>query len=191
MSALLITGCGFKLRSGDNIPSPLHTLYFHTNNRYDELNVAVGEALQSLGIHLATQPSQARYGLYISNKKTKQLPNSIIDASQQTQVSFTLHTTAVLSERKTSGCNNKKALDHNCGYKELARQSFSTTGSMTVNANQGHTATLNSSIQSHMQQDIIADIYAWLSSKHIKAELNLTKSNTYANQHQTTLSHPQ
>ncbi len=155
--ALLLSACGFQLHNPDAMPEQLHTVFLQSNQPSSELTTRLKEMLRSQKIHIVTSPSQARYGLVVSDK--------VVTTTRSTSVVSTLHASIHLVDHQERGV--------------LPAQSFSATQSVILNNNQVMTTFVDDSVTHELANDIVNRIYYWLTS----AEVHDALSNTARQKH--------
>lgn len=98
--ALLLTGCGFKPRSPEDVPPALRVLYLDSPNPYAPLTVQLERALKALKVRFVNSPHEAPVTLRIvSNAFTYTLPN-IVNSGMAYTYSYRLFVTYELENAK-------------------------------------------------------------------------------------------
>ena len=158
LCCILISGCGFQLRSKANFPRELNTVYFTAAKPYSPLSVQLNDLFQSMGVHIVKSKSNARFSILISHDNFAYSRPDIVNATLPTSINFIQSATITIVDNK----NNKT----------IVSRSFSTAQSLTLNANQIYTSNANDLIQHELNREIVSVIYYWLVSKNTKDALN-------------------
>lgn len=121
LSAML-SACGFRVYNTQNLPTPLHHIYYQANDSYGQFETQFRDALESANIKLADAPSQALITLRVlSSSFTHNDPN-VVSNAQATIYTFTYTATIDLITNK--------------GKKVISPQTLTTTRTITLNPNE-------------------------------------------------------
>lgn len=164
--SLLVSACGFKMRTNSNWPHALRRIYYVPENPYTSLAVRLKSLLKTMNVALVSSPKQARYSLFITNDQFTSSHAEVVNANLPSTVTYTQTATITIENNHTK--------------KTVVRQTFSATQSITLNANQIYVPNSSGMIRQSLNQDIQTHIYYWLTSKNIKSRL------AYATQHKNT-----
>lgn len=150
-TALILTGCGFHLRSDKELPLQLRVLYVHSSDPYGEFTLSLKKTLQQVGVTLVNSPQDAPATLDILQSSLA-YPASTAGTSSQATV-YVVTYTAILD------------LIDAKGKKIIANESVSSTTTMIVNAQQPLSSTNQLETTSQqLQRNVIMKIFDILSS---------------------------
>jgi LPS-assembly lipoprotein len=93
-SILLLSGCGFTLRTAKSLPPQLHKVYYQTNNPYGEFETTLKRALKASDIIFLETPDSATPILDVTSNYTYSVPSSVSSAQART---YTLNYSATVS----------------------------------------------------------------------------------------------
>ena len=148
--ALLITACGFHLRSPADFPSELHYVYFTSVAPYSSLSAEMRALLKSMNVVLTKNKNEAPYTIHISEDAFTDTRPAVIDATLPTTIAFT----------KTACIN----IIDNHTKKIILTRTLSPSASITLNANQIYSDNANDMIKQTLNRELISLIYYWLVS---------------------------
>ncbi len=154
----LMSACTFHLRSPASFPTALKYIYFSTGTPYSELSTDLRQLLTSMDVVVVNNPKNAAFSIVISNDVFTYSRPQIMNTTLTSTLSFAQTATVSIMENK-----NKKT---------LLSQPFSTSQSLTLNANQIYTADANALMKRELNREISTLIYYWLISKQVKDTLH-------------------
>jgi LPS-assembly lipoprotein len=158
---LFITGCGFKLRSNNSLPTQLHTVYLKTDNPYGEFETAFKRSLKAMDVNLLEQPDSKHLTLELSST-TFTSDNASIGGSIQARV---YNLTFSVSFKITD----------NQGKIVVGAQGITVTKGLTLNPNEVFGASNQVTlVQRSMEQEAITRIFNILGSKRVFTQLATT-----------------
>jgi outer membrane lipopolysaccharide assembly protein LptE/RlpB len=99
ISFLLLTGCGFKLRTARSLPPQLHQIYYQTDNPYGRFELALKRSLKASNVVLLAKSDSTAPILNVTAKYSYSTTSSI--SSSEAQV-YTLNYNATISIDDTS-----------------------------------------------------------------------------------------
>lgn len=157
---MLCSGCGFQVRSKDDFPKELNTVYFSSGKPYSVLSEQLNELFQSMDVRLAKTRSDARFSIILSHDNFSYSRPDMVNTTLPTNLNFMQSATLIIINNKTNTM--------------IGSRSFSTSQSLTLNANQIYTNNANHLIQYELNRQIVSMIYYWLISKNTKDALHDT-----------------
>lgn len=158
LMSLSLSGCGFHPRSAQNFPPELKILYFKPERAYSTLAIELNALLKSMNVTFVTKPADADISLKITQDHFSFTQAEIVDATLPSTMTFTQTATLSIVNNKTQAV--------------IATQSFSTTNSLTMNANQVYSAGANDLIRQELNHQLISLIYYWLISTNTQDKIN-------------------
>ena len=165
---LVITGCYFHPRSPADFPPQLKTVYFAPERQFSTLAIQLRALLKSMNVTCVKNPADANYTLKITHDYFSYSRADVVDATLPSTMSFTQTANiSVIDNRST---------------KVLAKQTFNTSNTVVLNANQVYTANSNDLIRQELNHNLISLIYYWLISTNTKnaiANANNAKTVTH------------
>jgi len=164
--SLVLSGCGFHLRSAAKVPAQLHTLYLKTPSPYSPLVTQLKATLKSFGIRLVKNHCKAAYTLNLKKIHFSQSNPAI--TTTNLAVSFTYSLTVNI---QITTANNKAV---------TPLQTLYATRSISQNPSQVYTPGAATLARQELRRDIISQIYYALISKNTDRKLHslcFTKSN--------------
>lgn len=154
ITILLLSGCGFHMRSTHNIPTPLQQLNLEAQNPDGMVAVQLKALLQSLPITLS---KNARYTLQLSKAQTQHSKANISNTTQASTISYTQHIQASIVNTKTQHT--------------LIQKTFSASVSQVLNQNQVITSGTNTIATQDLPHNLVTDIYLWLTTNQVRDAL--------------------
>jgi outer membrane lipopolysaccharide assembly protein LptE/RlpB len=91
---LLLSGCGFKLRTVNSLPPQLHRIYYQTDNPYGQFEIALKRVLKASKVNLIATPGANTPILHVTSNYTSSTTSSITSAAARV---YTLSYTATVS----------------------------------------------------------------------------------------------
>ena len=161
---LTISACGFQMRSAADFPSSLRPLYFSSVRPYSLLSVNLRELFNAMHAPLTKTANDARFSIFISQDHFIYSRPDTVDATLPTSIGFSQIATINIQDNQTK--------------KTLLTKKFTTSDSLTLNANQIYTANSNDLMRQELNHEMISLIYYWLISKNTTDVLNHHAANT-------------
>ncbi len=164
--SLLLSSCGFRLRSATEVPTQLHTLYLKTSSPYSPLVTQLKATLQSLSIKLAKNRCESIYTLNLTGIHFSQSNPAITTTNLAVSITYSLSVNIQIT-----AANNKTV---------TSIQKLYATRSISQNPSQVYTPGAATLAQQELRRDIISQIYYVLVSKNTYRKLHspyYTKSN--------------
>lgn len=173
LATTLLSGCGFHLRSEQQIPKSLHTLYFKSESPYNPMNAKLRELLTSLNIQLVDNPKLAHYTLKISSVHSTQSQSNIgsvdndslnynntdiTDTTQAVNYNYNQNVTASVIDNKT--------------HRIIVNRIFTASATQIMNINQVQTVNTTTLATRNLPYDLVSQIYLWLTTNEIKHALD-------------------
>lgn len=162
--AFLVSGCGFHMRTLQQLPAPLHRIYLTSNNSNLVLNSEVQSQLAGLGVVFVNQASKAPVTLELSNYQFTHDQPSITTSNQAITYTYTL---SINYELRSA---SNKIL--------LPSRKISIASQQIMNANQIYTNSAGPLIQQRLQKQIADLLYDQLTDKQTAvalASINVNK----------------
>src|SRR3990167_2825886 len=150
----LLSSCSFHLRNAQSFSPELNNLYFNSDKPFNVVSTQLRSLLESNQLHLAKKESDARFSLVISDDVFSYSRPDVVNASLPTTMNFIQTATATIEDNLT--------------HKTIISQTFSTTQSLTLNANQIYTADSNDFMKRELTRNMVSLIYYWLISTNTK-----------------------
>lgn len=93
LTSLVLTGCGFKLRSQAMLPSGLKRLYLSSKVDYSRALPKLKTALSAAGVEIVNNPQQAHYHLNILDEgfSVSQSTQTAASTTVSAYIYFTMH----------------------------------------------------------------------------------------------------
>lgn len=157
LSCIIMTGCGFHLRSGKALPHSLRHIYYAADNPYAPTSVQLTQVLTGMNVHFSKKKSQVKYTLSVTN-------DHFITARAQ-NLNANLPSSVTYSQGVTIGIINNQT------QRIIASKQFSASESQTLNANQIYAPHTNDTVRQSLSQQIETRIYYWLTSTTLKDTL--------------------
>jgi outer membrane lipopolysaccharide assembly protein LptE/RlpB len=154
---LLLSSCGFQLRSAKALPVALRTLYLNNTTSNPTFTYRLKAQLQALGIHLVSSPERADITLAVGNYKFINSQPSITTSNQALMATISLQFTYQLFNAKKQPLTSKKTI--------------SVQNNQILNANQIYQPRGNTLMEYRLQQNAISMLFDELISNKIKQEL--------------------
>ena len=165
-ACIFTAGCSFAPRSKIAFPDELNRIYFSADKPYSALSNQLNTLFRSMGVQLVKQKSNAPFSIQISGDNFSYSRPDIVDTTLPTNINYSQSATV--------------AIENNKNHTTIASQAFSTSQTITLNANQIYTANANSIVRQALNRQLTSFIYYWLISSNTKAALY------HANHTQTT-----
>lgn len=163
----LLTACGFQLRSKNELPASLHQLVLIPLKPYSKFTTLLKEMINSMGIKLLPEKSkQARFALVITKDDFTHSRAQSVNANLPTSASYSQTAEVEIKDLKTGAI--------------LTSNTFSKSESQSLNTNQLYTPGTNRVAVSSLNEQIVAQIFYWLSSHNIKKILDHAANNKRA-----------
>lgn len=158
-SSLLLSACGFHMRSRHELPAQLQTVYFHSDNPVAPAAIALKSMLTTIGIHLVNTPTQARYGISLTRPITSNSsPSGSTDNSNAYNITYTQKITISIVNTKTQATIISKTL--------------SASRSQLLNRSQVLTANTASTATQDLPNDLATSAYLWLTTDDVRHAFN-------------------
>ncbi len=154
----LLTGCGFKMRSYHAFPNALRNIYFSPKKPYSPLTVKLKALLLAMRVTLKDKPVNAPFSIIITRDNFSASRSDIINAHLPSSISYT----------QTAGISIK----NNALKKIIASKFFASSESVTLNANQLYMPSTDYEIKNTLNQEIVTQVYYWLTTTNIKMLLH-------------------
>lgn len=154
---ILCSGCGFQMRTASSLPQSLHSAYFSTEKRYSLLSIAMNQLFHSMNICNGKSGMRSGFTVSLSHDYFTHSEPDIVDTTLPSYIDYSQ--SALIS------------IIDNTTHQVIASKSFTTTQSLTLNANQIYTNTKDNLIREQINHEMISLIYYWLSSTQVKAAL--------------------
>ena len=154
----LICSCSFVPRSTIAFPDELKPLYFSTDRPYSVLSNQLNALFQSMNVPIAKRKSDTLFSIVVSYDHFSYGRPDIVDATLPTCINYSQVATIDI-------VNNKND-------KTIRTRTFTTTQSITINANQIYTANANELVKQAINRRMVTLIYYWLISSNTKAALH-------------------
>lgn len=166
--SLMLSACGFHLRSSQQLPPQMSSIYLKTKDPYSPFVIALKQTLTSGGVNLVANQMQAPITLDLTNISFKYYSPTLGNSSLARTYNFY----GSLTYRLTN--NKNKVL--------LAPQTITSSRSLTLNANQ----LLDNNNQSKllkqaMVQEMVNELFNRLSSQQTHLAVNPIKPNKQSN----------
>lgn len=155
---LSIGGCGFTMRSSQALPPSLHTVYVSAEKPYSPLTVKLKSLLTAAHVDLKKTPDYARFSLVITEDRFSSTRAAVVNANLPSTIDY--KQTATIS------------IKNNSSHQVIATRSFAATESLKLNANQIYMPTNDDELKNTLNQEIVTQIYYWLTSTDTKNLLN-------------------
>lgn len=149
-----ISGCYFHPRSPADFPTQLKPLYFAPERDYSTLAIQLRALFNSMNAAQVKNASLAVYTVKITHDYFSFSRADVVDATLPSTMLFTQTATVSVIDNHSN--------------KVLAKQTFTTSNSVTLNANQVYTANSNDLIRQELNHNLISLIYYWLISTNTK-----------------------
>lgn len=155
---LLLTGCGFHLRSKQEFPVALTSLYFSAKHPNSPLSVQLQHVFRSLHVQFVQHAQDARYSLLITRDHFDFTRPDIVDVSLPTSIKYLLI--------------SHVAIQDNIHKKIIASREFQLAQTQTLNQNQLYTSGANTFVHAQLSHEMSTLIYYWMISSNIKDVLS-------------------
>jgi len=150
-----LCACGFHFRNKSTLPADMNSINITSNN--SSLRSALQDTFNSIQVKSSMH---SPYQLDISNYNLRQSNPSIVIQGAPVTVTYSLTVTAQLSQQ----------------HKTLATKTFSSSQSIIQNINSLQVSRPKPSLILQFQNDIVEQIYLWLSSQSVKQQLRSTNA---------------
>lgn len=100
MICLILPACGFHLRTQNNLPIQLHTLYLQSARPYSLFMNNLRQTLHTLDVQTVDSPNQAPITLRILNSTMTHTTPIIVSSNQARNYTYTLSTAYDLIDRQ-------------------------------------------------------------------------------------------
>jgi outer membrane lipopolysaccharide assembly protein LptE/RlpB len=156
--SMVLSNCGFKPRSSDDISPNLHTMYLDTNEVSEQITADTARMLTALGVKLVQTESEAPVTLSLSKSKINTEMPVVLYSGISTTYTYTLSLDISLSTH-----NHQSIIkDH----------TITTSRSLTYNTNQTGTPIFSPVIRRELNRNMVNLIYYNLSNKPTKNALS-------------------
>lgn len=155
---LLLSGCGFHLRNGHELPRQLQRVYFTAANPDDIVSTELRDTLTSLNIKLVDTPQQAAYTLELSRSVTTHSRANLNNTSRAATLTYQQTINVAIIDNKTQ--------------KTVVSSNFSASVSQLLNQNQIMTANTSSLATQSLPHDLVTHIFIWLTTSKVHDALN-------------------
>src|SRR3990167_6238613 len=136
LSCLLMSGCGFHLRSTTSTPPELQQVYFSTSTPYSPLSTNLRRLLTTMHIKVVKNVAQAPFSIIISRDRFSYGRPDVVNTTLTSYMNYMQTATVVILNNQT--------------HKIAVRNDFTTTQSLTLNVNQIYTADRNGLVQQEL-----------------------------------------
>ena len=154
---LCLAACGFHFRTKSWLPSQLHTLHIVSFN--DQMGSSLRDTFSSMGVRLS---KNSPYSLQITDYHlSKSQATSVITGVPST-ASYTLSVSIALQHQQQI----------------ITSTSFSSSQSITLNSTSLNAPPPSASLVTQFQNDIIEEIYLWLTTTQVKEAITAPKKTT-------------
>ena len=162
--ALLLSSCGFHLRSDQSLPTPLRVLYVNSDDPYGTFTANLKKSLQAVGVYLTKTPNESAYILQVSQTNLGLTTTSAGNSNQATIY------TGNYSVQISLMNNKQKVL--------VPTQIVKSTTTFIVNPQQTLSSTnQNDLIAKQLQYETINKIFAILTSEQIQKAVRTSHEN--------------
>ncbi len=160
--SLVLAGCGFHLRQPSDLPTALHHMQLKPHN----VNEAISSTLRAelTALHAKLDKS-APITLVLSHSKTDTDIPVVFNANADTNYTYTLSVHAKLI---------------NTAGKVIAQRTISASETVLHNVNQVSPPVFTPLMRSTLTQQLVDNIYTWLSSGSTIAAINASSSSHHA-----------
>jgi LPS-assembly lipoprotein len=159
---LLLSACGFHLRSQRSLPAQLHNVYFSSKNSSIALNSDITSLLKSLNVTLAPNASKAPITLLVSNYRYAHRQPSITTSNQAITFTYSLSINYQLLKSDQTPITASRTLS--VSYDQM------------MNANQIYLNNNAPTVERRLQKEIVNILYDQLISQRLKDTLSMKKS---------------
>lgn len=97
---LLLSSCGFSLRSSFDLPPALKTLYFESIYPYNSTSQTIRSTLQRSDVHLVDLPEQAPFSLHILEEHFTTTQSTVGSSQQMRDYTATYHITYSIKNKQ-------------------------------------------------------------------------------------------
>lgn len=155
---LLLSACGFHMRSRHELPTQLQTVYFHSDNPVAPAALALKSMLTSIGIHVVSEPTKAHYGISLTRPiTTNSGPTSSTDNSNVYNITYTQKLTLSIINTHTQHT--------------IIRKSLSSSREQLLNRSQVLTANTAGTATQDLPNDLATSAYLWLTTNQVSDAL--------------------
>lgn len=156
--ALLLGGCGFHMRSRQDLPATLQHLNLQAENPDEMVAVQLSALLASLPISLT---KHATYTLQLSKSQKSHSKANLSNTTQAANISYYQHIHVALINNKTG--------------KTVIEKTFSASIQQVLNQNQVMTAGTSALATQDLPHTLVTDIFLWLSTNQVRDALTTNK----------------
>lgn len=155
---IFCTSCAFKPRSKAQTPIQLHQVYLSYEKPHSPFATQFTELLKSVGAMPVMLQSQAPFSIITTKDKFTYAQPPVVNASLPSSINYTQEINL--------------EIQNNRNQKIIASGNFSTSQSITLNANQIYTSNSDEFMIHELNREMSLQAYYWIVSKNIKNKLN-------------------